>query len=347
MADPRKVESLSVTQPVSALNISDTIDICHSKVTKAILLQIFQYFDRQTLRAASEVCKSFNELSKHPSLWNNAVYSGPHSQLPELLKAIPFPPPAVLQTTLPAETRVIPAPQYSTILPEYTKILLPVLPETVPLIAQVPDVVASSEPKERGQEKAEKSVKEVVEISQVLPGYAPSYAGDYVPNEVNNHSFSTFANTISFNVSRYHTPAEITESKDYKEPSKETGAKQGMQEMDTRPRGSRTADVSRPEQHSVVTTLDRNNIEYVPAEYFRGVQAAKLIQSVSVSKSVTNVKPEVLASGRILTHMTPIPSTLTVTSSTMGDTIVSTSLPMTENGHSNNGTREPQVNSNE
>ena len=33
--------------------------------------------------------------------------------------------------------------------------------------------------------------------------------------------------------------------------------------------------------------------------------------SVSVSKSVTNVKPEVLASGRILTHMTPIPSTLT------------------------------------
>ena len=104
--------------------------------------------------------------------------------MPELLKAIPFPPPAVLQTTLPAETRVIPAPQYSTILPESTKILLPVLPETVPLIAQVPDVVATSEPKEKGQEKAEKSVKEVVEISQVLPGYAPSYAGDYVPNEV-------------------------------------------------------------------------------------------------------------------------------------------------------------------
>ena len=84
----------------------------------------------------------------------------------------------MLQTTLPAETRVIPSPQYSTILPESTKILLPVLPETVPLIAQVPDVVATSE------EKAEKTGKEVVEISQVLPGYAPSYAGDYVPNEV-------------------------------------------------------------------------------------------------------------------------------------------------------------------
>jgi len=331
MADPLSVESSSVTKPVGALKISDSIDICHNKVPKEILLQIFQHFDRQTLRAASEVSKSFNELSKHPSLWNNAVYSGPHSQLPELLKAIPFPPPAVLQTTLPAETRVIPSPQYSTILPESTKILLPVLPETVPLIAQVPDVVATSE------EKAEKTGKEVVEISQVLPGYAPSYAGDYVPNEVNNHSFSTFANTISFNVSRYHTPAEITESKDYKEPAKVAGAKQRDQEMDT---GTSRLTASRPEMSrpGISASLERNNIEYVPAEYFRGVQAAQLIQSVSVSKSVTNVKPEVLASGRILTHMTPIPSTLTVTSITSVDTIVSTSLDLAEKNYLKNGT---------
>jgi len=336
MADPlpRPVESSSVATPVAALNISDSIDICHNKVPKEILLQIFQHFDRHTLRAASEVSKSFNELSKHPSLWNNAVYSGPHSQLPELLKAIPFPPPAVLQTTLPAETRVIPSPQYSTILPESTKILLPVLPETVPLIAQVPDVVATFE------EKAEKTGKEVVEISQVLPGYAPSYAGDYVPNEVNNHSFSTFANTISFNVSRYHTPAEITESKDYKEPAKEAGAKQRDQEMET---GASRLTASRPE----LSRPGLSAIEYVPAEYFRGVQAAQLIQSVSVSKSVTNVKPEVLASGRILTHMTPIPSTLTVTSSTLVDTIVSTSFDLAEKNHSKNGTSDPQVNSNE
>jgi len=342
MADPRPVESSSVAKPAAAINIAESIDICHNKVPKVILLQIFQHFDRQTLRAASEVSKSFNELSKHPSLWNNAVYSGPHSQLPELLKAIPFPPPAVLQTTLPAETRVIPSPQYSTILPESTKILLPVLPETVPLIAQVPDVVATSE------EKAEKTGKEVVEISQVLPGYAPSYAGDYVPNEVNNHSFSTFANTISFNVSRYHTPAEITESKDYKEPAKEEGSKQREQEMDTGPGASRLT-ASRPElsRPGLSASLERNNIEYVPAEYFRGVQAAQLIQSVSVSKSVTNVKPEVLASGRILTHMTPIPSTLTVTASTTVDTIVSTSLNLAENGHSKNGTSDSQLNSNE
>ena len=102
----------------------------------------------------------------------------PHSQLPELLKAIPYPPPAVLQTSLPIQTTVTPVPQYSTIIPESTKIMLPVLPETVPLIAQVPDVVATTQ-----QEKDKP--KEIVEISQVLPGYARSYAVDYVPNEVN------------------------------------------------------------------------------------------------------------------------------------------------------------------
>ena len=38
--------------------------------------------------------------------------------------------------------------------------------------------------------------------------------------QVNNHSFSTFANTISFNISRYPTPVEITDSKDYQGPGK-------------------------------------------------------------------------------------------------------------------------------
>ena len=57
--------------------------------------------------------------------------------------------------------------------------MLPVLPEAVPLIAQVPDVVATTQ-----QEKDKP--KEIVEISQVLPGYARSYAVDYVPNEVSH-----------------------------------------------------------------------------------------------------------------------------------------------------------------
>ena len=46
-------------------------------------------------------------------------------------------------------------------------------------------------------------------------------------------------------MSRYHTPAEITESKDYKEPAKEEGAKQREQEMDTGPGASRLT-ASRP-----------------------------------------------------------------------------------------------------
>ena len=134
--------------------------------------------------------------------------------MPQLQKAIPFPPPAVLQTTLPAETRVIPAPKFSTILPPSTKILLPVLPETVPLIAQVslcntpnifrrfnqifsaqvPDVVATTQ-EARKPENKECAGKEVVEISQVLPGYARSYAGDYVPNEVGAAILAIFQKT--------------------------------------------------------------------------------------------------------------------------------------------------------
>ena len=54
--------------------------------------------------------------------------------------------------------------------------------QTVPLIAQVPDVVATTQQEKKEGEK-DKS-KEIVEISQVLPGYARSYAVDYVPNEV-------------------------------------------------------------------------------------------------------------------------------------------------------------------
>ena len=47
----------------------------------------------------------------------------------------------------------------------------------------MPDVVATTQ-EARKPENKECAGKEVVEISQVLPGYARSYAGDYVPNEV-------------------------------------------------------------------------------------------------------------------------------------------------------------------
>ena len=106
-------------------------------------------------------------------------------------------------------TTVTPAPQYSTHLPESTKVLLPVLPEvilvpvvlltilkylqTVPLIAQVPDVVTTSIPAETVEGDAcvpgVAKAKEIVQISQVLPGYAPSYAQEYVPTEVSEERF--------------------------------------------------------------------------------------------------------------------------------------------------------------
>ena len=59
--------------------------------------------------------------------------------------------------------------------------------QTVPLIAQVPDVVTTSGTAEGctgDTEKPGKSAKGIVQISQILPGYAPSYAQDYVPTEV-------------------------------------------------------------------------------------------------------------------------------------------------------------------
>jgi len=159
----------------------ESVVVCNRKVPKSVVVQILQNLDKPTLKVVSQVSKTFHQLSRHPSLVISAMYSGPNTQLPELQAVIPFPPPAVLQTTLPNVTTVNPAPQYSTVLPESTKVMLPVLPETVPLIAQVPDVVTTSITPASDAEKP--AAKEIVQISQVLPGYAPSYAQDYVPTE--------------------------------------------------------------------------------------------------------------------------------------------------------------------
>ena len=67
--DTSDTRSKPVARVVTCSN--EPIDICHTTVPKSILLQIFQYFDKDTLRAASEVSRTFNELSKHPALWSN------------------------------------------------------------------------------------------------------------------------------------------------------------------------------------------------------------------------------------------------------------------------------------
>jgi len=295
---------------------SESIEICHRKVPKSVMVLVFQCLDKATLKVASQVSKSFNSLSKHPSLGKGSMYSGPNTCLPQLQEVIPFPPPAVLQTTLPNVTTVIPVPQYSTVLPESTKVLLPVLPETVPLIAQVPDVVTTSVPAEEkvgdAGGVAVAKPKEIVQISQVLPGYAPSYAQEYVPTEVNSHSFSAFANTISFNVSRYPTLLEMTNSKDYEKQKSLNNAKEASKNTK-----ESTDDSLKTVKH---TTSADSNIEYVPAEYFRGAENGS-IQTVSASGSISFVKPDVLASGRVLTYMTPVPSLALITTSTTMPTV--------------------------
>ena len=57
---------------------------------------------------------------------------------------------------------------------------------TIRFIFKVPDVVSktTSQGGQGEQDGSNKKEKEVVQISQLLPGYARSYAGDYVPNEV-------------------------------------------------------------------------------------------------------------------------------------------------------------------
>ena len=57
---------------------------------------------------------------------------------------------------------------------------------TIKFIFKVPDVVSktTSQGGQGEQDGSNKKEKEVVQISQLLPGYARSYAGDYVPNEV-------------------------------------------------------------------------------------------------------------------------------------------------------------------
>jgi len=308
---------------------TESIEICHRKVPKSVMVQIFQCLDKGSLKVLSQVSKSFNHLSKHPSLCISAMYSGPNNQLPELQAVIPFPPPAVLQTTLPNITTVNPAPQYITVLPELTQVILPVLPETVPLIAQVPDVVTTSVTAADTAGHTERTVaKEIVQISQILPGYAPSYAQDYVPAEVNSHSFSTFANTISFNVSRYPTLVEMTDSKEYEKKQKV------KKREEKKAGGKKDAEVSEEDALKGVkvgglnmTTSNDSNLEYVPAEYFRGVVNYPMnIQTVSASNSVSFVKPDVLASGRVLTYMTPVPSlSLTTTSTTAPNVSTDTS----------------------
>jgi len=300
---------------------SDPIDIemCGVRVPKAVVLHILGFLDRPSLRAVAGVSRSLSKMRRHPSL-RSVVYTSPHDGLPVMQKVIPFPPPAVLHTTLAAVTTVNPAPHIQTTLPRDSNIIIPVLPETVPIIAQVPDVV-STESEENG------SSKEVVQISQILPGYAPSYASEYIPSLVNDHSFSTFANTISFNVSRYPTLSDVsvTDSKNYKEkekakenkPSEESPTKEVnvVEKGEERPEESRAVCVP-PSFAAPNADSPQLPHEYVPAEYFRGASNVAVASLSVAPMSVGYVKSDVLSSGRLLSSQTIVSLGTTTTAST-------------------------------
>lgn len=216
--------------------------------------------------------------------------------------------PALLTTTVPQDT-VITTHGTTFTVPGNTQIVVPLLPESIVQLAKVPDVVSTE------AEGAGGKPVEVVKISQLLPAYPPSYAPDYMPSEVNSQSFSNFANTISFNISRYPALSEVTDSKKYSSDSAKNAA--------DGPYVGRTAQESQLSSH-VATSIPNAQVEYVPAEYMRGADS-NCSQTVSASQSVVQVKPEVLSSGRILTNMTPFPLTTICTENSSGEAPVSSS----------------------
>merc|ERR1712029_855942 len=92
---------------------------------------------------------------------------------------------------------------------------------------------------------------------------------------------------------------------------------------------------------ATTTTRSRSVLEYVPAEYFRGESSlyGPPTMSVYCASRVDFVKPDVLASGRLLTNMTSqaISSTSNSTEDTMVTTVttagsLSTNTTMSLNG---------------
>lgn len=278
------------------------VEMCDRRVPRSIVCQLLRLLDRQSLSSVSMVSRTLRQMANDPAVFNsNTSYSGPNSSLPELQKVVPFPPPAMVGTTLPSINTVNTAPDSSTSIPAETAVFMPVLPEAVPMFAQVPDVVMGQGDRSN-----------TVQISQVLPGYAPSYATDYVPPEVNEHSFSAFANTMSFNVSRYPTLSEVVDSKAYSK--RKSSGEGGGPNTGVKDEEAKRQEQGQPAVAAPYTAVQ--HMEYVPAEYFRG-EASLPVLSVSCVNRVDFVKPDVLASGRLLTNMTSQAVSTTATVATV------------------------------
>merc|ERR1719209_600893 len=117
----------------------------------------------------------------------------------------------------------------------------------------------------------------------------------------------------------------MTDSKDYEKQKSRNTAKDVTK--DTK---EKTGDALTTVKPGLTTSSD-SNLEYVPAEYFRGAENNS-IQTVSASGSVSFVKPDVLASGRVLTYMTPVPSLSLITTSTTMPTVANETTTASTNG---------------
>jgi len=289
---------------VKATKAQTSVSLSGKTFSKELVVRILGYLGQEELQTMSKVNSQFSNLVEETSL--KAVSNNGSTKLPTTAAALPalstviesisFPPPAAIQTTLPCVVTTV-APNVKISLPAESKVIMPMLPEAMPMIVTVPDVVpvpAKTAPVQSTDGGVEKK-SEVVQINQVLPGYAPSYAHDYVPPEVNYNTVTTFANTISFNVSRYPNLTDIMDSKTYN---------QKKQELERA--GSKEKEEPAVPAHT--TQHNAWDLQYIPAEYGRD-DYGKHSVTVSAAKNIAIVKPEVLASGRLLTHMSPVTDT--------------------------------------
>lgn len=285
---------------------TEWVEMSNRRIPKYIVCHVLRMLDNASLAKVSQVSRAFRQMANNPTVFahSSASYTGQNPGLPEFQKVIAFPPPALVGTTLPSVTTVSTKPEETTSLPADTTVIIPVLPEAVPMYAQVPDVMTVP-----GKESNK------VQISQVLPGYAPSYATDYVPPEVSGQSFHAFANTISFNVSRYPALSEVVDSKSYSKRRSAGGSAKNEDPIKDNPTTLYNAATI---QISSQLGKILGSLEYVPAEYFRGSESllSPPTMSVACSSRIDFVKPDVLASGRLLTNMTSQAVTTTNSTST-------------------------------
>jgi len=270
----------------------ELIELAGVKLPREVGKIIFSYLDCKDLRQLSTLSKTIHNICK--GILQKRSMEGDSNEalnaatgLPNLSELISptVAPPAAIATTLTAVTTVMINGEETFQVPVNSCIILPVLPETMSMVATIPEVVT---------EKPVQGENTEVKISQVLPGYAPSYASDYIPSQISSHTYNQFVNTISFNVSRYPTLADVVSSKDYQKQQKKKEDEEKKKAL-----------ASPQIPFTIPNTV---KMDYMPAEYLSGpdtnTPTGKGVQSTCISM----VKPAVLSSGRILTNMTTIPN---------------------------------------